>query len=536
MPENTYDYIVIGAGAAGCALAARLAESREHSVLLLEAGRDDSWHWLKIPLGVGIVLTGERALWRYYTEPEPGFANRKVFWPRGRVLGGTSSINGMLWVRGDPAEYDHWANLGNEGWSYAELLPVFRSIESTSLGSDDYRGRKGPVNVVEHGPTDPLTQGFLDASAAAGIPRTADYNGLNYAGGGLLQLNTRCGLRHGAREAYLQGAKRSPTLTVMTDAHAESLQIRNGRVEAVRVRRDNVSMTFRARYEIALCAGAIGSPQLLELSGIGDSSLLPERGIGCHHHLPGVGEGLRDHVHTRLSFRCNRRGTLNDILANPVRKALFAARYAIFRNGLMAGSTSTAHVLTRSLPELARPDLKLQMHLLSAGDTRDPDKISFDPFPGFGIGSFALRPQSTGSVHVVSPDLRAPPRICANYLSAAQDLRCAIAGVRLARLLARQPALAQFIDAETRPGPGHDDDESIAGFISETASTSYHPVGTCRMGSDKGAVVDHRLRVRGLRGLRIADASVFPTMPSANTHAPSILVGEMAARFMQQLR
>ena len=527
--QETFDYVVVGAGAAGSAAAARIVEEGRHSVALIEAGRDDPWIWLKIPLGIGIVLTGERAVRRYWTEAEPNLGSRRIFWPRGRVLGGTSTINGMLWVRGDPAEYDRWADMGCTGWDFGSLLPHFKRMEACTLGSDALRGRAGRTSVVEYSPRDPLSSAFFRACTEAGIVGNDDYNGDRYEGVGYLQLNTRRGLRHGVREAYLRSLGGNRNLAILCDTTVESIAVENRRATSVRVRRDGTTRTIGCRREVILAAGAIDTPKLLELSGIGDPGRLQGLGIQPVHALPGVGEGLRDHLHTRLTFRSRRAVTLNDIMRSPARKVLFGLRYLVSRKGFMATSTATVHALARSAPEPARPDVKLQLHPLSAPEIRSPDRVELDAFSGFGIGTFPLRPVSTGSVHIASRDPREQPRIRPNYLNHPDDLACAIAAVRLARRVAAQPALSDLVAEEVRPGAEAKSDEAIAAFIRETGTTSYHPVGTCRMGVDAMAVVDPELRVIGLEGLRVADASVFPTMPSSNTHAPSILVGEVAA-------
>ena len=532
--QETFDYVVVGAGAAGSVAAARIAEAGGRSVALIEAGRDDAWIWLKIPLGIGIVLTGERAVRRYWTEPEPGLLSRRIYWPRGRVLGGTSTINGLLWVRGDPAEYDGWAGGGCGGWSFDRVLPHFKRMEACTLGSDRLRGRTGKTSVVEYSPRDPLSSAFFKACTEAGIAANDDYNGERYDGVGYLQLNTRRGLRHGVREAYLRPLKGSRNLRVLCDATVESVAIENRRATGVRIRRNGLARTIRCRREIVLAAGAIDTPKLLELSGIGDPGRLAGLGIPPVHTLRGVGEGLRDHLHTRLTFRSKGVLTLNDVMRSPARKMLFGLRYLFSRDGLMATTTATVHALARSSPERTGPDMKLQLHPLSAADARDPDRLELDEFSGFGIGTFPLRPASTGSVHIASRDPQEAPRIRPNYLDHPDDLACAIAAVRLARRVAAQPALSDFVVGEVRPGAEAQSDDEIAAFIRETGTTSYHPVGTCRMGTDAKAVVDPKLRVVGLQGLRVADASIFPTMPSSNTHVPSILVGEMAASLVNE--
>jgi choline dehydrogenase len=528
---ESFDYVIVGGGSAGSAVAMRLGESGRHRVLLLEAGQDDRWIWLKVPLGAGRVLLSERSLWRFFTEPEPQMAGRRMFWPRGRVLGGSSTINGMLWVRGEPAEYDHWRELGCSGWGYQDVLPFLKRCESYAQGDPGQRGGDGPVNVVQFEP-DPLGSAFHRACQEAGIPATADYNGSQYEGVGVLQTNTLRGLRHGGREAYLGSARSRDNLVVRTGARALAIKVSNGRAVGVEYRQGGERRLARARLEVIVAAGSVQSPHLLELSGIGDRERLAEFGIASVAHLPGVGENCRDHLHTRISYECTRPITLNDILNNPLRQAWMGLSYLLRRDGPMAACTTTVHALARSDPSLARPDVKIQMHTLSAEDPRDPKRLVLDRFPGFGIGSFALRPHSRGSVHLASADPEEPPRIVANYLADPRDRATSIAALRLVRRIAAQPALKELIVREVRPGPQAQSDEALLAHIAKLGATSYHPVGTCRMGSDPMSVVDSQLRVHGVKGLRVADASIMPTMVSSNTNAPSFMIGERCADFV----
>jgi choline dehydrogenase len=529
-PQSIYDYVVVGGGSAGSAVAGRLSESGRFPVLLLEAGEDDPWIWLRVPLGAGFVLLSQRSLWRFYTEPQANLGDRKMFWPRGRVLGGSSSVNGMLWVRGEPAEYDNWRNLGNPGWGYTDVLPYLKRIESYAKG-DDTRGKHGPVPISLFG-RNTLADAFHKACMQAGVPATPDYNGAQYEGVGYLQSNTRRGLRFGGRESYLRPARNRPNLHVRTGARAERVRVEKGRAVGVEYRVGGDRLFARASREVIVSAGAVQSPQLLELSGIGNKERLAELGIASVKHLPGVGENCRDHLHTRVSFECLRPITLNDILDNPLRKAWMGLRYLVLRDGEMAACTATVHALAKTDPALDRPDVKIQMHNLSAEDPRHPTELVLDKFPGFGIGTFALRPESTGSVHIRSADPDEPPTIAANYLTDPRDRKTSIAALRLARRIAEQPALAKLIVREVRPGPEAQSDEALLEHIAKLGATSYHPIGTCKMGSDPMAVVDHELRVHGITGLRVADASVMPTMVSSNTNAPSFLVGERCADFL----
>jgi choline dehydrogenase len=527
---TVYDYIVVGGGSAGSAIAGRLSESGRFRVLLLEAGEDDPWIWLRVPLGAGFVLLSQRSLWRFRTEPQASLNNRRMFWPRGRVLGGSSTINGMLWVRGEPAEYDHWRDLGNPNWGYEDVLPFLKRLETYAQG-DGTRGKHGPVHISRFG-RNTLGDAFHMACTEAGVPATPDYNGSQYEGVGYLQSNTKRGLRFGGREAYLRPARGRTNLRVRTGARADRIRVEKGRAIGVDYRVGAERHFARASREVIVSAGAVQSPQLLELSGIGDKGRLAELGIATVAHLPGVGENCRDHLHTRVSFECTRPITLNDILDNPLRKAWMGLRYLVRRDGEMAGCTATVHALAKTDPSLDRPDVKIQMHNLSAEDPRHPTELVLDKFPGFGIGTFALRPESRGSIHIRSADPDEPPAIEANYLTDARDRKTSIAALRLARRIAAQPSLAKLIVREVRPGPEVQSDEALLNHIARLGATSYHPIGTCKMGSDSMAVVDHELRVRGIRGLRVADASIMPTMVSSNTNAPSFLIGERCADFV----
>ncbi len=542
MTSHEFDYIIVGAGSAGCVLANRLSASGEHRVLLLEAGEDDRWMWIKIPAGIAHILTGERAIWRFQTEPDEKVGGRSIFWPRGRALGGSSAVNGMIWVRGDPLELDNWAALGNPGWSSNDILPYLKRMESFAQGDPQYRGHDGPMHITRYRDRDPLSQGFIQGAVQAGVPAVEDYNGPRFEGVSYLQYNTRNGWRRHTGDNYLRPATGRANLTITTGALTQRVVIEgegeHRRATGVEYLKGGERITVRAHREVLLCAGSVQSPQLLELSGIGNTDVLKRAGVAPLHHLPGVGENLRDHLHVRLGFETNVPITLNTILRNPLRKAIMGARWLFLGRGLMSTSSATSMAIARSDPQLPRPDIKFQLHQLSMAtshygggkNTRDiAERMGLDPWPGFSIGCYCLRPESQGSVHIKSAQAGDPPAIHANYLSAEQDCRTIVAAIRMIRKVAAQPGLAQYIVRETRPGPEATTDDALLDHARATGMTSYHPIGTCRMGRDDRAVVDARLKVHGIAGLRVCDASIMPTMVASNTNAPSIMIGERAS-------
>lgn len=533
---GSFDYIVVGAGSSGTAIAARLAERGDARVLLLEAGeRRHREFWVRTPIGIAKLLGSARHVWPFRTAPQASLAGQSLYWPRGRMLGGSSGVNGVIYVRGDPAEYDHWASLGNEGWSHADLLPCFRRLERTGIGDARWRGREGPVHVsnVADDP-DPLSDAFISACIEAGIPAAADYNGEHYEGVSYLQLNTRKGRRCDSVTAYLEG-RRLDALHVEPGALVQRVLLDGRRATGVEFRREGTVHRVLAAREVILAAGPIKSPQLLELSGIGQAERLRALGIPVVHDLPGVGENLVDHLQTRLTFSAPGVRSLNTIVGRRARELSMGLQYLLTGRGLMATPSFTAHALARTAAEPDRPSVKIQLGHLSGKDRFEQAGAGgsgLDPFPGFLLGVFPLRPRSRGSVHASSPDPHHDPVIDPRYLSEPHDRAVSLAGIRLARRIAAQPALARLIREETRPGPARASDEELLAYYRESGQSSYHPVGTCRMGTDAGAVVDPHLRVHGIERLRVADSSIMPSLPASNTHAPSVMVGEKAAELV----
>ncbi len=529
--EADWDYIIVGAGSAGCAMAARLSAAGKR-ILLLEAGTEDRGRWLRIPLGLGKIIRDERYVWMFETEPEAATKNRRMFWPRGKLLGGSSSVNGMIWATGEPAKYDEWEAAGCQGWGWSAMEPIIRASESYSKRDAPNRGHGGPIAVEELGDKHRMTDAFIDACVSVGIPFTPDYNGRQTEGVGRLQLSTRRGVRCSTAEGYLRPALMRPNLRVETGALVQRVVFEATRAVGVEYEHQGQRRMARSRFDVILAAGAIQSPQLLELSGIGDQQRLRDLSIPVVMDLPGVGENLSDHYHIRMTFKARDTVTVNDLLRLPWWHGPRGwLEYQALGTGIFANATATAHALARTHEGATFPDMKLQLHTISSADrTAETKGLGVDPYCGASIGFFQLYPESRGSVHITSIDPTAPPRIFANYLGAAADRAAVIRGQRLARKIAAIPRLHHFLSEETRPGPEAVDDEALLDYARREGQTSYHPVGTCRMGNTPDCVVDAECRVRGVSGLRVADASVMPFIVSSNTNAPSIAVGEKVAR------
>ena len=526
-----FDFVVVGAGSAGCVLANRLSADPAHRVLLVEAGGRDNHIEIRVPVLVAKVLNDERLTWPYVTEPQAHLGGRTQKWARGRVIGGSSSINGGVFVRGDPLEYDHWRDtLGCTGWGYADLLPVFKRLEHCPWGDPAVRGRGGPISCTRLDRFDALAEGYLAALGEHGIPVRDDYNAGQYEGGGYIQMATRAGLRDSAAVGYLHPIARRRNLAVLPRATVARVLLDGRRATGVELVVAGSTRRVVARREVILSAGPMGSPQLLELSGIGAPQVLGGVGVPVAHALPAVGENLRDHPNTRISYECTQPITINDMLRSPWRKFREGARFLLTRRGMMAISSSTVQAHVRSRPEEPQPDMTLRLHPLSGKDrySRTPEH-GLDPWSGFTIGVTLLRPRSVGALHIRSRDPLEHPVMDPRYLSHEADAQRFLDGLRIVRALARQPSLARFIVRETRPGPGMVDDGELMDYVRSTVQTAWHQVGTCRMGTGDEAVVDPRLRVRGIERLRVVDSSVFPTIPAANTNIPSIACGEKGA-------
>ena len=526
MPETeTYDFIVVGAGSAGCVLANRLTASGRHRVLLLEAGPADRNFWIHIPLGYGKLFTDRKNNWCYATEPQPELAGRAVIAPRGKVLGGSSSINGMIYIRGQAQDFDMWRQLGNAGWGYDDVLPYFRKAEANERGADEMHGGDGPLAVSDARDRHPLALAFVEAALQCGYPRNDDFNGASQEGAGLYQTTTRGGVRCSTAKGYLKPAARRANLRVVTDALTTRILFEGRRAVGIDYSVGGETRTARAAREIVLASGAYNSPQLLQLSGVGPARLLQSLGIAILADMPGVGEGLNEHYSGRTIMRVREPITINDAVNSWSGSVKAALRYALSRRGDLAVPAISAGCFVRAHPLSETPDAQCSIALYSA----DMIGGNLHKFPGVTGVCSLLRPESRGHVRIKSADPRAAPAIHPNYLGTERDRETAVAGVKAMRRIFQAPAMARYIDQEIEPGAACDNDGELLDFIRRRGSTTYHPVSTCRMGQDALAVTDERLRVRGFSGLRIVDASIMPAVVSGNTNAATIMIGEKGA-------
>lgn len=520
----TYDYIVVGAGSAGCVLAARLSEDPRVRVLLLEAGGDDSAREVRIPAAFSRLFKSERD-WNYSTEEEPWLNGRRLYWPRGKMLGGSSSMNAMIYIRGNPSDYDGWKNLGNDGWGWADVLPYFMKSENQERGGSPFHGAGGPMTVSDLRCVNELTRAFVAGALETGIPANNDFNGTVQDGAGLYQVTQKNGARQSAADAYLKPALRRRNLTLQTKAHAIRLITERNRAAGIEYVRNGRIRKANAEREVILAAGAVNSPQLLLLSGIGPAGEMKKAGVAPREELPGVGRNLQDHPMVSVGYLCEKPVSLASAESLPN-----VVRWLIFRSGPLASNVAEGGAFVRTQANLPAPDLQILFgpaYYVNHGLERRKEHC-------FGFGPTLIRPESRGSVSLRSANPFDAPAIRPNYLSTEHDVRVMVEGVRRSREIANTKAFKPYRGAELHPGSKIATTEQVADFLRANMQTLYHPVGTCKMGSDAMAVVDQRLRVRGIEGLRVADASVMPRIISGNTNAPAIMIAEKAADMIRE--
>ncbi len=523
--SEEFDYVIVGAGSSGCVLANRLSANGRHKVLLLEAGPKDNYLWIHIPIGYGKTMFHKDYNWGFYTDPEPNMKDRRIYWPRGRGLGGSSSINGLIFIRGQREDYDRWAQLGNAGWDWNSVLPYFIKSEHNSRGASSTHGDDGPLwssDIVEK---NELMEAIIRGANELGVPRTDDFNGGNQEGVGYYQLFTHNGWRISSAVAYLKPARDRSNLRIETNAQATGLILNGRRAVGVKYLQNGVVREVRAAREVILSAGSLQSPQLLQLSGIGPAALLQSHGINVVHDLPGVGQNLQDHLQFRLMYRVSKPITTNDDLRTLTSQARIGLKWLLTGTGPLGIGINQGGLFTRVLPGSQTPDIQFHFGTLSA------DQAGGKPhdWPGCTFSVCQLRPESRGSVNIQSGDPLQPPSMQPNYLDAETDRICAIESIKYARRLASTDALKPYIAGEYKPGDGVKSEDEILDFARSSGATIFHPTGTCKMGSDSMAVTDARLRVHGIAGLRIVDCSIMPTLVSGNTHAPAVMIAEKAS-------
>jgi choline dehydrogenase len=529
--SETFDYIVVGAGSAGCVLAARLSEDPNTRVLLLEAGPPDGSLWIHLPIGYGKTMWSDKYNWRFQTDPDPNMNGRRIYWPRGKTLGGSSSINGLIYIRGQREDYDHWAALGNPGWGYDDLLPYFIKSEGNQRGASAFHGGSGPLKVSDIGAKHELIEAFIGGARQIGVPRNDDFNGATQEGAGYYQLTTDKGWRVSTAKAYLDPARSRPNLRIETGAFASGLIMQGTRAVGVRYRQGGVMKEARCNAEVLLAAGSIQSPQLLQLSGIGPRALLERHGVPVVVDSPGVGENLQDHLQIRLTFECTKPITTNDQLNSVFGKMKIGLQWLLFRSGPLAIGINQGGCFMRALPdEAATPDIQFHVATLSA----DMAGGKVHPFSGFTMSICQLRPESRGHIRIRSTDPFEPPEMQPNYLATDLDRRTAVAGLKAARAIAATDAMRPYVMREVKPGAATVTDADLLEFCRNNGATIFHPTGTCRMGVDANAVVDTRLRVIGATGLRVVDCSVMPTLVSGNTNAGAVMLAEKAADMIRE--
>lgn len=527
--DNNFDYIIVGAGSAGCAVANRLSENPKNKVLLIEAGR--AFHPVsRLPASFALLIDNPLANWRYRSEPEESTANREIPIPRGKLLGGSSSINGLVYVRGNKLDYDTWAQMGNTGWSYEDVLPFFKKMENYQGEVTDIRGNDGPLKVSEVNDRNPIYDGLFKAAEENNIPLNKDYNGEEQEGIGYTQTTIFRGERMSAEVAYLRPIKSRKNLTIVTNSLVTRLLFEEKKCVGLEVKQKNKSIRYLTTKEIILCGGAINSPQILELSGIGNRDILEEKGISVIHELKGVGENLRDHIAPRIVYKITKPGIAYNDKARGINLLKQVANYVFKRDGFLTLPSAPVVGFFKTRKELAAPDI--QVHFIPYKVVLENGKRKLGVEPGITCTVNQNLPESRGSIHIKSKNPEEPPAIKFNFLSNSLDRETLVSGVKLIRKIMNSETMQEFCGEEIQPGKSFDTDEDILNFIKEKAETVYHPSGTCKMGFDQEAVVDKNLKVHGIKGLRIADASIMPTLVSGNTNAVCMMIGERCADFI----